>query len=157
MKHCKDNALILIGWNGHKFVLSNIKTTLETFARFNDQTSQAKSAVFSHYLLTSLRGPNTKILQSDWFKRWVQSNPRWTRWLMQRLACNGLQQTIKSETTTRWWWCHVLGWDNWQWACWPFQSSRWRKDELTNVQYGNFLQDNLFLGTAANAQHSGRR
>ena len=44
----------------------------------------------------------------------LPDNPRWTRWLVQRLTCKVLQQTIKSETTTRWWWCHVLGWDNWQ-------------------------------------------
>ena len=33
------------------------------------------------------------------FHRWVQSNPRWTS--MDRLPCKRLQQTIKSETTTR--------------------------------------------------------
>ena len=71
------------------------------------------------------------VLSTDECRATLDGSDGWCRgWLV-----NGCSKASRVRRhAIRWWWCHVLGLDNWQWACWPVQSSRWCKDEHTNVQ-----------------------
>ena len=71
------------------------------------------------------------VLSTDECRATLDGSDGWCRgWLV-----NGCSKASRVRRhAIRWWWCHVLGLDNWQWACWPVQSTRWCKDEHTNVQ-----------------------